>query len=104
MLFIITYMLFAVGFNISVFKKKEINYIHIFQLSYEHKVSEWQLWKGGVILLFIWTMGFSMNFMEIVLQANKKENELLADGTYTPKKYVDWATLVVVVIFLILCI
>ena len=75
-LFVITYLLFAVGINIRVFKKMEINYIHIFNLSYEHKVSEWQLWKGAVILLFIWTMGFCMNFMEIVMQANKQKLEV----------------------------
>jgi hypothetical protein len=39
--FIIIYIIFASGWCISVFRKHEINYIHIFDMDYKKKVSEY---------------------------------------------------------------
>lgn len=65
--FILCYILFAVGLCISVYRVNEINYMHIFQLDDRHRVGQYGIWRMAIILLFIWTMGFCFNVMEIIM-------------------------------------
>ena len=52
--FFICYILFATGLCIHVFRRFEVNYLHIFELDYNFKIQQNQLWRLTSILLFIW--------------------------------------------------
>lgn len=54
--FLISYILFAVGLCVNIFLKYKINYFHIFELSYHHKVTDHQLWSAAIILTSIWLL------------------------------------------------
>lgn len=61
--FIIIYIILATGVVIRVYREKEINYLHIFEISYEYKIYEWEFWKTGSLLLFAWTFCYAINFL-----------------------------------------
>lgn len=73
--FILCYILFATGSCIYVFRKFEINYLHIFQLDYKYKIQQHQLWKSSIILFFIWAIGFTVNFIYLVKQSKDNKQE-----------------------------
>lgn len=66
--FILIYSIFGCGICISVFRKHEINYIHIFDMDYKKKVNEFQLWVTSIILFFIWTIAFVVNCLQMYYQ------------------------------------
>ena len=96
--FIISYILFATGIVIRVFRTHSINYLHIFELDYRHKITEFEFWVAGMTLLFIWTICFCLNILEISLEA---KNDLVEED---PPKHADWISLVLVVVFLFMCV
>ena len=63
--FLLIYIIFASGICIYVLRRHEINYIHIFDMDYKKKVSEYHLWTTAIILFFIWTMAFVFNCVQI---------------------------------------
>jgi hypothetical protein len=63
--FLLIYAIFACGLCVHVFRKNEINYIHIFELDYKKKLNEFQLWTTSIILFSIWTIAFIFNFLKI---------------------------------------
>ena len=93
--FIVVYTLFAVGLCISVFREREINYMHIFELDERVRVRQYSLWKMSAVLLFIWSLAFCFNVMEISLTSNSNSEP--------NTKHSDWISIVLILIFLILC-
>lgn len=87
--FIIGYTLIATGFCIFVFRKYEINYLHIFELDYRQKVTEHQLCKYGMFMLFLWTIAFTLKFLSSFL--------------YTFEARKDMLCLLLLIIFAIIC-
>jgi hypothetical protein len=63
--FLLIYIIFASGLCIYVFRRHEINYIHIFDMDYKKKVSEYHLWTAAMILFFLWTIAFTFNLVQI---------------------------------------
>ena len=106
-LFIVIYMIAATGLVIRVFRQNEINYVHIFELHYEHKLTEWQLWRVASAMLFFWTFSFNLNFVLLLNSGPEVVAELGVDKSQLEISYgieVDWISLVTVLVFLIMCI
>lgn len=61
------YLVFAAGLCTSIYTKYEINYLYIFQIDPNHKMTPWQLYKISVILYFIFITFYTMNMIEIKL-------------------------------------
>jgi hypothetical protein len=61
--FLMIYIVVASGIVIRVLRKKEINYLHIFEIGYQHRISEWQLWVAGSVMIFAWTCFYCFNFV-----------------------------------------
>ena len=95
--FMIIYIIAATGVVIRVFRFYEINYIHIFELSFEDKITEWQLWRVASVLFFVWTFSFNLNFL-LVLNSDPEIS------TESPAIEVDWISLVTFVCLLLICI
>lgn len=67
MLFFLIYTMFMIGVVIRVFREKEINFLHIFEIQYDKRIYEWEFWKIGSVMLFIWSSLFSIEFMQTIL-------------------------------------
>lgn len=65
--FFFIYILFAVGFCIQVFVHYGVNYLYIFELDPQQKMTHHQLYKVGFVLLFIWSTCFSLSLMQVKL-------------------------------------
>lgn len=50
----ITYIVFAAGFCIQVFKSHSINYTFIFEVDHNYKLNQYQLYKIALMMLTIW--------------------------------------------------
>lgn len=99
--FVICYILFAVGLCIKVFRQYEINYMHIFEIDERNRVRQYTIWRLAIVLLFVWTCAFCFNIMEISLEV--KQNLQLNGDKIEVKQHIDWISLTLVVIFLIIC-
>ena len=63
--FIFIYILFAVGFCIQIFQKFKINYLIIFDLDSQQKMTYFQLYTVAFFLLFVQMAFFSLTMMQI---------------------------------------
>ena len=63
--FIFIYILFAVGFCIQIFQKYKINYLIIFDLDSQYKMTYFQLYTVAFFLLFVQMAFFSLTMMQI---------------------------------------
>lgn len=100
--FIIIYIILATGVVIRVYREKEINYLHIFEISYEYKIYEWEFWKTGSFLLFAWTFCFAINFLLNVNSVRESYKPTL--GPVTMKELpADYQKLDLVLILFICC-
>ena len=50
----ITYIVFATGFCIQIFKSHQINYTFIFEVDHNYKLNHHQLYKVALMMLAIW--------------------------------------------------
>jgi len=83
-----------------VFRRNEINYMHIFDLDERHRVGQNAIWGMSMILLFIWTMCYCINILEISKQikddmTNKKPNKF---------EHHDWVSMLLATVFIVMCI
>ena len=88
--FYLVYIVFAAGLCVHVFRVNEINYMHILELDYRKKVSQYQLWTSAAILMFIWTTAFTYDFLKVFFFDLGDRN--------------DWSCLVLVILMLVICI
>lgn len=58
-----SYIVFAAGLCVHVFKDKEINYYHIFEIDVQNKASQFQIWKIALIIFFIQNFVFSLTLI-----------------------------------------
>ena len=65
--FFFIYLIFATGFCIQVFVIYGVNYLYIFELDPQAKMTHHQLYKVGTIFLFIWSTCFALSLIEIRL-------------------------------------
>lgn len=65
--FFFVYILFAVGFCIQVFVYYGVNYLYIFELDPQQKMTHHQFYKIGFVLLFIYCTCFAFSLMETKL-------------------------------------
>jgi len=66
--FLICYIILASGFVVRVFRKAQVNYLHIFEFDYRFKVQDLELAKAGIMLLFVWVFAYTLNIIEIVME------------------------------------
>lgn len=66
LLFFLIYTMYMIGVVIRVFREKEINFLHIFEVSYDKRIYEWEFWKIGSVFLFFWSSFFSINFFQTI--------------------------------------
>ena len=69
----IIFIMFCTGYCIEVFRKHDINYYIIFELSPNHRMEESQFYALGCTLLFLWMAAF---YVEINLQLYRLEEKL----------------------------
>ena len=89
----LAYILFATGLNVSVFRKYEINYLHIFELDYKFKLTHFQLWKMSLTLIFIWSLFVSFTVFELSAETTHEEGGLSS----------DWQSVALLLVFLLIC-
>ncbi len=63
-LFAIAFLLHLSGHNIKVFRRHEINYMHIFELSYDYRVQDDQLFKIAYFFYFFWAVFTVLSYIE----------------------------------------
>mmetsp|Transcript_13402 Transcript_13402/g.20957 ORF Transcript_13402/g.20957 Transcript_13402/m.20957 type:complete len:105 (+) Transcript_13402:1500-1814(+) len=51
--FVLIFIIFATGVAVHIFTEFGINYMFIFELDPHYKMTHWQLYKIGLILLFV---------------------------------------------------
>jgi hypothetical protein len=88
--FIFIYTIFAAGFCIQVFTVYGINYLYIFELDPNAKMTHDQLYRVGTILFSLWSACFAISLMQIRL-------EWLFRGTAM------WFMLVLAIVMLFYC-
>ena len=88
--FYLIYVVFAAGLCVHVFRVNEINYMHILELDYRKKVSQYQLWTSAGILMLLWTTAFTYDFLKVFFFNLGDRN--------------DWSCLVLLVVMLFICI
>ena len=74
--FVVAYLPFAAGVCIMVWKRYDINYIHIMQIELHNRMSPYQLWKIAAIIAFtVTTISFivAIRVFALTLNDNKKE-------------------------------
>jgi len=84
-----------------VYRKYEINYMHIFDLDERHRVGQNAIWGMAMILLFIWTMCYCVNILEI----SKQVKDDMTNKTIKEKfEHQDWVSMLVATVFIVMCI
>ena len=69
--FVMTYLPFAAGVCIMVWKRHDINYIHIMQIELHNTMSPYQLWKIAAIIAFtVSTIAFIVAIRVFALTQN----------------------------------
>lgn len=66
--FVVIYILFCTAMAIKVFLNTGINYLYIFELDPNSKMTSDQLFKVSAVLLFFWSLCFTMTMGEIKME------------------------------------
>lgn len=88
--FFFIYVIFACGYCTKIFVQYDINYLYIFELDPQSKMTHHQLYKVGFILLFVWSACFSLSLMEVRLE-------------YLFPRQPMWFMLVMAIFFVLYC-
>lgn len=68
MSFVIVYVMFAIAFSIQVFQAYGINYLFVFELDPQHKVTHTTMYRVSCLMLFIWTACMAFTLAELKLE------------------------------------
>ena len=71
---ILNFIIFGSAFCIKVFLEYRINYLYIFQIDPNHKMTPWQLYKISGILYFIFITFYTLNMIQIKLDYAFSDN------------------------------
>lgn len=72
--FVLTYLSFAAGVCIKIWRQYEINYIHILQIEFKDRLNHFQLWKISSIMFFILLSLLLVSFEEVAAIHNNLNN------------------------------
>lgn len=72
LLFALSFLTFASGICIMVWKQHDINYIHLMQVEYKDRMNHFQLWKISTITFFIFTSFVVVSLEEMAVIHNKE--------------------------------
>jgi len=88
--FVLIYILFAVGFALHIFHQYGVNYMYIFELDPNYKMTHWQLYKIGLVLFFVLNFCVCLHLMQVKI-----------DNVFNPSP--PWFMLVLVIVLLVYC-
>ena len=74
--------------------------MHIFELDDRFRVSQYVIWNMSLTLLFIWTCFYCFNILEI---ATRVKEDIDKTGSKHDVFHMDWNSIIVFSIFLVLC-
>ena len=83
-LFIMAFLFMSCAIVISVFRKNEINYFHIFQFSMKHKMQQYQFWALTSFFIFLFTFTLALRITREFLNHNATkdlDNDKIHDHT-----------------------
>ena len=62
-------VLLGAGVNIHIFKKYDINYVHIFGVDYRYNIQEYKMIAIGMVFASFWFLAYDTNIVLLMIDA-----------------------------------